>query len=796
MSTSASDDFMDYDVLAQLPKLLKDIKRNWPVLPSGLWNSSCIQAVFRLLHEVGIKSKSANLVNVYDLSQSIEKLISDIHEENEQPDVEEIEKLTQYLHQLSQAIEVSGPNQTYLSSDISSYEVLYLPRNKMAGDLICSAIEKNGWSVKLLSDIALLQNLQMLQQADVVLLDTVYLPQIESLKQAYSELKQQKTKLPELIFLAQHCDVEVRLEVLRAGATQCFSEPISVNDLMTSIKDIISPELKPHYRVLVVEDDESQARFACKLLNKKGFETQAITDPMNVMAAVEGFQPDLVLMDLYMPGANGIELTQLIRAKREARFIPIVFLSGEDDLEKKILALYSGADDYINKPVSPQHLVATVLTRIKRAQEMIDGNNLNMIDAVSGLANRRHLLDELDAASIQLTPESEHTALFVITLEGEEGTMEDELSPADNSLVSRVADVLGPVLGQRDLLARAGKRSFGVLLKRTLRQEIEQLGEDLFNQINSELSQGARSDPRWGIGLVEIESADVGAYHYLNQGEIISKVALEQDAERYLIHHEAANIQKVPRKISDDLLRDQVRTALKSGYIEFNERRYVALHEGGAIIEHVPSFSAATGIPSEIGDIYQCASRFDGLGILNRLVSQYAVRKLGEVAFSGNPEKVLVWMSGLAIHDEQLIPFIQSELRRLHVVGTGLIIEFDLPSLAPELKLAKKLLDELAGLGIAVLLANFACNDTAFKVLSYLRADAVRLHPSLMRKDDAEINRILTHIRALNALIILPRIEASERINFHWSEVADYVQAEQLNSIVRNPTVNSLHAVD
>ncbi|MES9851336.1 MAG: response regulator [Candidatus Thiodiazotropha sp. L084R] len=794
---SSSDNLMDYDSLDQLQRLLVQLKSNWPVLPSGMWNSSCIHTALRLLHDLGKRGKTLDLINVLELSQSIEKIISDVYEENMQPDEEEVDKLNQYLQELTDAVEVSDSKQINRESIINSYDVLYLPRNKVSGDLIISAIEKNGWIVNQLPDFDSLKAAILQHQAEVVLLDTAYLPRIDELKQTSTDIDSSKITMPELIFISNHCDVEARLEVLRAGATQCFSEPISINDLISSIKEAISPDLKPHYRVLVVEDDVSQSKFACKLLEKGGFDTLAVTDPMNVMDAVLGFQPDLILMDLYMPGANGIELTQLIRDRKDASFMPIVFLSGESDVDKKILALYSGADDFLTKPVRPQHLIATVLTRIKRAKEMISDSKTNMIDSVSGLANRRRLLDELDMICIRLSVEREQCGLFVITMEGEDVSIEDGFTPSDNSLVARITDVLGPVLGKRDLLSRIGRRSLGVLVERALMDDIEHLGMDLYHQVRSEILQGNRSDLSWGIGLVKIDSSDLGAYRFLKQAEIIAKTAAEQDAEHYLQHNEVVQIKRAShQEIPDELLKERVRTALKSGFVEFHEQRYLALHEEGAVVEHIPSFVSATGLTTEIGDIYQSASRFNGMGTLNRLVCKHAVRMLGEVAFRGIPNKTLVWMSGLSIHDDQLIPFLQSELRKLHVVGTGLIIEFDLPSLAPELKLAKKLLDELSRLGITILLGNFACNDTAFKVLAYLQADAVRLHPSLLRVDDGEIDRIVSHIRALDAFIILPKIDTSERLNLHWTEVADYIQAEYLAPVATKPALQGIDVID
>ncbi|MCG8489643.1 MAG: response regulator [Chromatiales bacterium] len=793
---STWDDSLDREALQQLPHLLDRLKSNWPILPSGLWNSSCIQTALRQLHELGRYSSASGLVNIHELCLAIEKVISDVHEEHELPDKEELDQLSLYLIQLTQAIEASSSNLPSSDLLIGSCQVIYLPRSRVDGDLIYAAIEKNGWSVRQLSDIDSLESVLMNHPVDLLLLDTQYLSHIEQIKRCFSDLDQGEWKSPELVFISNVCDVETRLEVLRAGSSQCYSEPINVNELMGGIKSILSPELKPHDRVLVVEDDEAQAEFARKLLKKGGFETLVITDPMKVMEAVDKFQPDLVLMDLYMPGANGIELTQLIRAKPTACFIPIVFLSGEEDIEKKILALHSGADDFLTKPVRAQHLIATVQTRIKRTKEMLSYRTSTTDDAVAGVITRRSLLDELDLYCTGNGSENEFSALFLITLESDESLTDEQASAANNALISLISDVLNPVLGRRDLVARTGNTSLGILVKREFERDINQLGMDCAQQITDELSRAKGAIPKWGIGLVTIDSSDGWAYAILQHAEFTANVALEQTAVPYLRHNETQLNQPRLEKQTDLQLRDQVRSALQNGAVEFHEQRYMGLHEPGAIIEQIPGFSPSTGLQDEIGGIYQNASQFDGMGMLNRLVCQHAIRKLGASLFCGNPDRVLVWMSGLAIHDDQIIPFIQSELRRLHVVGTGLIIEFDLPAIAPELRAAKRLMNQLSRLGIAVLLGNFSCNETAYKVLAYLAADGVRLHPSLMRADQAKVNSTLASIRALNAFIMLPRSEVSGHNSHYWSDAADYVQVEHLAQITQGSPTKNLTAFE
>ncbi|MBW9269338.1 MAG: response regulator [Candidatus Thiodiazotropha sp. (ex. Lucinisca nassula)] len=789
MSTDEAS--MDHEALLQLPHLLGQLKSNWPILPSGIWNSSCIQTALRQLHELVRYSKALGLVNIHEHCLAIEKAISDIHEEHELPDRDEMDQLSLYLIQLTQSVEVTSSGQLHTDLSLDSRQVIYLPRNSVDGDLITTAIEKNGWSVRKLSDLDSLESVLINHPVDLLLLDTQYLPFIDQIKHCFSKLNRGETKIPELVFISNVCDVETRLEVLRAGSSQCYSEPIDVNELMAGIKNILSPELNTHYRVLVVEDDQSQAEFSRKLLKKGGFETLIITDPMRVMEAVEGFQPDLILMDLYMPGANGIELTQLIRSKPTACFIPIVFLSGEENIENKILALHSGADDFLTKPVRAPHFIATLQTRIKRTKQMLSYHEAATESAVTGVVERRRLLDELDLCCAEQGYENQFMALFLVTLESEDSLTDEQSSTANHALISLIADVLNPVLGKRDLIARAGNRALGILVKREHAADIDQLGQDFAQQITDELSCAKGATPRWGIGLVTIESSNDWAYAILQHAEFTANAALEQVAVPYLRHDVAQIRQPIADKQTDLLLRDQVRAALQNGAVEFHEQRYIALHEPAAIIEQIPGFLPSTGLENELGGIYQSASQFDGMGMLNRLVCQQAIHKLGASLFCGNPDRILIWMSGMAIHDDQLIPFIQSELRRLHVVGTGLIIEFDLPAIAAELKAAKRLLNQLSRLGVAVLLGNFSCNETAYKVLAYLSADGVRLHPSLMRADQARVSSILASIKALDAFVMLPRSDLSGHNSHYWSDAVDYVQVEHLTQITQaSPTEN------
>ncbi|MCD9047879.1 EAL domain-containing protein [Luteimonas sp. MHLX1A] len=167
------------------------------------------------------------------------------------------------------------------------------------------------------------------------------------------------------------------------------------------------------YRVMIVEDDPSQALFAESILNGAGMQAQVVPDPGLAIATLEVFQPDLVLMDLHMPSIDGTELTHMIRSHGAFAQTPIVFLTGDPDPERQFEVLELGADDFLTKPVRPRHLIAAVQNRIRRARQAqapaTEGRH-----PLTGLLTRNRMLQRL-AAGI---PGEGNGALFFVELEG------------------------------------------------------------------------------------------------------------------------------------------------------------------------------------------------------------------------------------------------------------------------------------------------------------------------------------------------------------------------------------------
>lgn len=116
-------------------------------------------------------------------------------------------------------------------------------------------------------------------------------------------------------------------------------------------------------KILIVDDDANIAELISLYLNKECYETQIVGDGEAAVRAVDTFHPDLILLDLMLPGMDGYQVCREVRASKD---IPIIMLSAKGEIFDKVLGLEMGADDYMEKPFDSKELVARVKAVLRR----------------------------------------------------------------------------------------------------------------------------------------------------------------------------------------------------------------------------------------------------------------------------------------------------------------------------------------------------------------------------------------------------------------------------------------------
>jgi DNA-binding response OmpR family regulator len=205
-------------------------------------------------------------------------------------------------------------------------------------------------------------------------------------------------------------------------------------------------------RVLVVEDDRTVSGVVEAYLLKAGLEPRVVADGLEALGVWQQWRPDLVVLDLMLPGLPGLELLRRMRADADAT--PVVVLSARGDEEDRVVGLEFGADDYLVKPFSPRELVLRVQGLLRR-DEQLRGRNLLPRKLVHGrlTVDTGARVALIDGRPVNLTPREFDLLAFLVAHPGE-------------------------AYGRRDLLRRVWGWDFGddstvMVHVRRLREKVE-----------------------------------------------------------------------------------------------------------------------------------------------------------------------------------------------------------------------------------------------------------------------------------------------------------------------------------
>lgn len=214
---------------------------------------------------------------------------------------------------------------------------------------------------------------------------------------------------------------------------------------------------RPVMRVLVVEDDAKTAQWLRLYLEREGFAVSVVADGRLAVAAVDAESPDLVLLDVMLPGLSGFEVCKAIRAGSRTPIILITARAAEDD---RLRGFEAGADDYVTKPFSPREVVARVRAVLRRASP----------------ATAAHAEAPLVLGALTLRPD----ALLM-----EAGGVAAKLTPVECRLLTAMAGSPGRGWTRAQLVARVmgddfdgNDRTIDVHIK-NLRRKLDTLPQDV-----------------------------------------------------------------------------------------------------------------------------------------------------------------------------------------------------------------------------------------------------------------------------------------------------------------------------
>lgn len=447
-------------------------------------------------------------------------------------------KLADFLHLLSEETLSSSPaaahtlgsslNTTNSMQDSRAARRIFLLESDLTECMeLALQIGYFGYSVQSYSQFEDL--LEAIQQTppSALLMDLTFI--IESSDEAHF-IQRLRANLPietPVISMSDHDDISSRLTAARAGSKIYFLKPVNAGSLVDALDRLMAAEDPIPYRILIIDDDNMQASINAINLRKAGMETEVLTEPLKIFHSLQEFNPDLILLDMYMPACTGKDLANIIRQVEAYVSIPIVYLSTETDRDIQLEAVRLGGDDFLTKPIKPSHLISSISARVERYRQL---RHLMLRDSLTGLLNHTTLKERYAQEANRAIRQNRSMAYVMIDLDSFKSVNDTHGHATGDRVLKTLAQMLTRRLRNTDIIGRYGGEEFAVVMPNTNGKEAAQIVDQLragFGQVlhragekdfTVTFSAGIASYPECSTPTLLAEAADRALYDAKHQG--------------------------------------------------------------------------------------------------------------------------------------------------------------------------------------------------------------------------------------------------------------------------------------
>jgi EAL domain-containing protein (putative c-di-GMP-specific phosphodiesterase class I)/DNA-binding response OmpR family regulator len=659
-----------------------------------------------------------------------------------------------------------------------------------------------------------------------------------------------RTRSGQRILLIAHgagkSDLATRLRALRAGCDAYIAQPDSADAVIARLRQLdVSTQADP-FRVMIVEDDRSQAFFAESILRKNGMQTLAVDDAADVLDKLDEFAPDLILMDLNMPVCNGIELTALIREREAYISTPIVFLSGEGDTEKQFEALSAGGDDFLSKPIAPRHLITAVTSRVRRARLVArhrpatarrePGSNVQTATQLS--ARLTEMLAMEDAAT-------RNGGVLFIALECVDELRKRLGQDGFFTLVENLISVLRSQLGRHDLLARSGDGEFILLNPDRSRSALDQLAIQLRAAVEAESfgTPDKTPDIAVAVGICPFTRAVGDAGAMIEAAELAMLDTPAENAPAGVMRAEpvaatraanapvfaaAAAVSPSPiaavasiarsaavpapatpvavaavstapiaapapvaaQPIADPIV-GAIRKALEDSTFRIVFQPIVSLHG-----EEEKQFQALLRLSTDSGRVYSAtelvpAAETAGLiGDVDRWVLESCLDTIANHLRGGDSVRLFVNQSVASVNDPDRVEWMRQALESRRVPAAQISLDLRMEDASADLAGYIGFALSMKQLGVTLTLSGVEAGDKCIDLLMHLPVDFVKLSPRYTSDRGGDLVKELTDLvkisHASGRKVIAPRVEEARVAASLWACGIDLIQGNFVQEATRD----------
>ncbi len=481
--------------MEQLPQRVLDLQALWNALQADPRSTDAVEALHRSLHNLKGTASSFGFADLGCAAEQAEACVAAAQEEGGAAlGQQRMVLVAGSLAVLDEQVRLlSKPGGLQAWEDLPSFTVssgaigldgkaggrlIYMCDDdpfileKIAGQISCF-----GYQCECFKDTQALRSAILARRPDAVIMDIIFPAEGLDGTRALAELQQDLggAAVP-TVFISARGDFDARIKAVRAGGQAFLQKPVDALAL-AGVLDRLTGQQKPGaYRILIVDDEPEMASYHSVLLQDAGMNTYELADPTRIMAALEEFRPDLVLLDIYLPQCNGRELASLIRQIPDYVSIPIIYLSSELDHKKQFSAMRIGAEGFLTKPVQPEQLIESVSVRAERMRVL---RAMMARDSLTGLLNHSETTKTLVSAMAAARRTAGSMCFAMLDIDNFKHVNDTYGHPVGDQVLLALSRLLQQRLRISDTVGRYGGEEFAIILRDVQLPEATALLESL-----------------------------------------------------------------------------------------------------------------------------------------------------------------------------------------------------------------------------------------------------------------------------------------------------------------------------
>jgi diguanylate cyclase (GGDEF)-like protein len=410
----------------------------------------------------------------------------------------------------------------------SAYRIYILEDQAKVGETIRLTLNTFGYEARHFLTPAELDTALAERRPDALIVDVnLGSSQQSGLDYAAALQKRLEEPLPLLVITTQN-DSHTQLQAAQIGAMGFFSKPVDVAKLESRLERCFAQQNGEPYRVLIVDDDHDLSSRYSRVLRGADMLVEVVNDPQQLFEAMTRFNPEVLLLDVNMPGCSGPELAQMVRFNDDWLRVPIIYLSAETDIARQMSALIKAGADYITKPISDNSLITPVVARAQRARLL---SNALSRDSLTGLLKHADIKEQVAIEQERALRSGKAASVVMLDIDHFKQVNDSHGHAVGDSVIRALANLLRQRLRRIDSLGRYGGEEFLAVLPDCSGEQAVRIVDEIRQQFSAIRFAGEHDE--FSVTL----SAGIACA----QGQSPDQLMEQADRALYLAKHSGRN---------------------------------------------------------------------------------------------------------------------------------------------------------------------------------------------------------------------------------------------------------------